>query len=702
MGLFGGSTKLISNVQFNNLIEADSILNQQIVSTYSPGNTMELEGTIANFKGSLSRASMRNAGYITKATASSNFLDEAGGRSLLSSVGESVNTYQSGAKSWVPFELHQESYLQRIYGKRLGSTTFMHGSSVRQHVNNIFPLGIASSADGQSRDTVSLNIFHRAAGDAEAIATTGSNIDIRYYTSGYTSFGARYLLGEDGVRIYTSNRSTTLIGGPSAGGLGVYVSVGPSPSRFYWLPSSIVDTVTLPATTAEDYIIYFNDDRVRVLHSTESVYVPGSKVIDVTPVIPIKVNNAFVDFDESFLILNKLGIRPKDFMDGLSNGLVANAYVLLGVPIGDTTLLNSNVLNKLAFETFDYFLPVSGLVETQSSMTIATSNMSIKYVFDVDKSIVNGFGTPGTYTQAYERLSYVGIKGRRYTNDLLVLTKQVTPFVRSVIKILSINISYQCGPGTSSIGYSEPGMYGSTILSSTVLTKENARLLVPYDVLDSLTYTEYIEYYEQAMSFMINTQQTIKMKWYQSGFISFIVMAVGIVATGGAVNASWQALLASTAATATVNAAIFAITVLSAAVAIGSMIGINFGIFGQVAGVLVILASLANPGLLVNTLAQVNVATSLASMVVDYVAKLDAAQFQAYMEEYHSDMQGYEEEMEEFQTHDDIDLFMEIYDLNFEIGVDSNDFVGSNITAEMDVYELLYTSTSTNWDAYYG
>ena len=174
--------------------------------------------------------------------------------------------------------------------------------------------------------------------------------------------------------------------------------------------------------------------------------------------------------------------------------------------------------------------------------------------------------------------------------------------------------------------------------------KIQLRLPILKQITNKMNFNLLCDVIEQSMSLAIYTQQTVKTKWYQTGFFKFIMIDVIIVVayfTGGA------ALSAMPGVTGMVVAgAIY----LSAAMTIITMVtGTSFGVFGTVVGIVAAVgggyASLVNSGM---TLTQTVMFT--ASQVLNLVSEVNNLLFSMKMgskqEDYSNQLNQQEKEKE--------------------------------------------------------
>lgn len=107
-----------------------------------------------------------------------------------------------------------------------------------------------------------------------------------------------------------------------------------------------------------------------------------------------------------------------------------------------------------------------------------------------------------------------------------------------------------------------------------------------------MTFKEKTILLEKSMNLLIYTIQTVKVKWYQSGFFQFLMFGAVIVAsvfTGGAAMAAYLAATAGSAAAITAMT-VLVVTVISAVAATLTFFGMDLGVAGQIIGAAGIIA----------------------------------------------------------------------------------------------------------------
>lgn len=269
---------------------------------------------------------------------------------------------------------------------------------------------------------------------------------------------------------------------------------------------------------------YLNGKLYRYYNAIANIsQVITNKTAEVLPIVPLKRGGNIVNSQNMKIVLNQIGLKIEDFKQSLSDSIIKEAYFFFSADWNDT----SATTTKLLFETFfNMVLSKVGKVGgttyggggVTSGFSVSYANLALTYNLTINTKIVSGtIGTTGSYQRSGN-----------------IFRKQETNDFYWEITINSIKMSYT----VNGIQFK----YGSCVRSSYIGDSggciddfSKMRIIVPRDALMRLNFKEYVDSLEKVMSLMVYTVQTYKVKWYQSGFWSFVFTAIAIYIT----VASW-------------------------------------------------------------------------------------------------------------------------------------------------------------------
>lgn len=268
----------------------------------------------------------------------------------------------------------------------------------------------------------------------------------------------------------------------------------------------ITNTVTNAAYATEaDYIGYRVTSGevgtelrhwVAVAGITTALY--DTVIIDVTTIIPMKEDNVMVDTDDYKLnrMLRKLNLSGDVLRSNIENPQLDSAYLMTGV---DPTSTRDADIRTL-FRSFDLLSPGSG------NIAINISKLSMKYTFSMTKSFVNGsIGPVGTYTKSVSGTGATTVMTLRFQGS------------SSEYKQLVISNFLQTYT-VSGVGFAAYLTTGGGF----------CRIIVPLDILNSLSYKDFVDVYEYGLCLLAYSSETVKIKWYETGAFSTLVKIVTV------------------------------------------------------------------------------------------------------------------------------------------------------------------------------
>lgn len=272
------------------------------------------------------------------------------------------------------------------------------------------------------------------------------------------------------------------------------------------------------------------------------------KTIPMTAIIPIKEDNVIVDLGEPRLkrMMRKLNIDPDSMLESLQNTDIDSTYIWTAIPFNTA----GNAAAKTIYNSFDM------LSVGSATVSISISKLSMSYNFTIDKSTSTG------------SVLEVGKYSKTLVGETLTLIYQGSNTEYKTIVITGYTHTYTVSGHSFSV----------TLSSSS----EVSRMIVPLDVLNILSYREFVEVYEQSLSAIMYSMQVVHVKWYETGafgVILKIVAAIVFVYTWWAGGASWSS----------------ALWTLAEMVLVGVIVNMIFKVFGaEVGGAIIILAILAS------------------------------------------------------------------------------------------------------------
>lgn len=263
------------------------------------------------------------------------------------------------------------------------------------------------------------------------------------------------------------------------------------------------------------------------------VYVSVQLVM--TAIIPIKEGNVFTKEDIYMKrFLNKMGLGGRDLVDSLTTteegapSPVDNAYLIEGLPFSSTY----QPVIKTLFNSFKYLSETN----TSSSVNLSMAALNMKYQFKVDIQTVVGDMARGVDDKNRPIYAWSEItEPEEPPADPDYPPELLPPFNSGPDSILTIE--YQIESGEYFIMTVTDYEQSYEILSEGQIRKfisylnseeDVGRLLIPLDVLNDLSFNDYVPVHEHSFSMIAYAIETTTIKWYEriAGFVLGIILGV--------------------------------------------------------------------------------------------------------------------------------------------------------------------------------
>lgn len=443
---------------------------------------------------------------------------------------------------------------------------------------------------------------------------------------------------------------------------------------------------------------------------------------DSYPIIPLKRNFNLVNSTKMDIVLKKVGLEGKDFHDSIRQPEICDAYLFFGVPFSSS---NPGLIEYI----FEFFVTIVNVRQNYSkysqnksaaSVNIAFGGLGIHQSYSVESWVVIEPATRPVGTYWFQKVSETFITGYEEVNNPYGVGKIKVPIYQTRtygeycyqeseeyyirVRPTSIRYWYMLGGGQwGNTGRRRSGDqaegWGGVVNGSD--DKIELRLPILKQITNKMNFNLLCDVIEQSMSFAVYTQQTVKTKWYQSGFFQFVMIGVIIVVayfTGVAALALLGPVMGVVVA-----GAIY----LSALMTIITMVtGTSFGVFGTVVGIIAAVgggyASLVNSGM---TLTQTVMFT--ASQVLNLVSEVNNLLFSMKMgskqDDYNNQLNQQEEEKKKLEEeheklHENQGMIVNMFN-NFK-SLDDIDNYYNMATSNFDSYTLML-DYATNYDKFY-
>ena len=285
------------------------------------------------------------------------------------------------------------------------------------------------------------------------------------------------------------------------------------------------------------------------LDSVKRTYILGNMLnsfmvkeqADAYPIIPLKRGFNFVNNSKMDIVLKKIGMEGKDFHSSLSNNTICDAYLFFGVPFGSS---NPALIQYI----FEFFTTLSNVRENYqknaqrrgaNSLNIEFGGMGIHQNYYVDYSVVVEPATRPVGTYWYQTISETVISGYEEVNNPegvgkikvpIYVTNTYPEYYHQESELYYIRIR----PSVTNYWYMLGGLKwgnGNGKWGNRGGSGENIELRLPLlkQITNKMSFNLLCDILEQSMCIAYYTEQTVKTKWYQTGFFKFLVTAVMIV-----------------------------------------------------------------------------------------------------------------------------------------------------------------------------
>ena len=226
-----------------------------------------------------------------------------------------------------------------------------------------------------------------------------------------------------------------------------------------------------------------------------------SETLALTAIVPVKENNVLVDLDTYKMrrMLTKLNLSEEDLIDSISNTDMDSAYLLMGID----PQFDDDETNEVLFKMFN------ATNEGVNTINGSYSSYKVTYQFDLRKVKADGVaGEVGSYTR---------INSGEGEDSLIVLRYQISADTFKELIITNF----------SQITTLSGASFTSYLDSSDGYT----RLLIPLDILNSLTFYTWAKVYEQSLCILAFSTETVEVKWYETGAFGTLLKIAAIVIT---------------------------------------------------------------------------------------------------------------------------------------------------------------------------
>ena len=339
------------------------------------------------------------------------------------------------------------------------------------------------------------------------------------------------------------------------------------------------------------------------------------------PVVPIRYNNTSLSnmdgYSTAKKLLKKIGVNVDDVLAGVENNPdikdIDYAFIILGFNMDTTSsyaveymhnyfsfLADNSTYDKAAYTAwYDNFR--DGLVNNTPPMNrlvvsdvMYKSEIAYKYI---TKKVVSGvIGVVGTVDKEIiirERERHYVKNNGEYSFTSVFYSEDSSLFLRKQITGSSYEEIEVRGLTHTNI-VNNKGRIEST-LKEVVQDKDNNNFIVPLNsyIFDhTLSVTKRINLMYDCIQIIINSYETTKLKWYQTGFFQFVMLIITIVLTVYGLPELGYSLQAATTAEIVVTLASQIAIAVAVQLAIKVAIKV-LGIKGAFAAILAIVAAVA-------------------------------------------------------------------------------------------------------------
>lgn len=250
------------------------------------------------------------------------------------------------------------------------------------------------------------------------------------------------------------------------------------------------------------------------------------------PVIPLRENYAFVkETRQMKAVLNKLGMATDDFETSLDNSKIKNAAIMFLLDLKD----DSEVGTKVVYETLSNMvrttIPASGKTAASEvyQLDLGFSDVNMKSNINFGLRTVSGIiGSVGKYVRYSRQVEYTEEVEGGGADQYWTTTETKTGTIYGIRKQVSESYYEEMEFGNCSTDWKVGGYVLGGVLK---LGQDGGEVYIPITDLglEGLRYEELHYAVARSMSMMALSIVKVKMKWYQSGFFKFVILALLVV-----------------------------------------------------------------------------------------------------------------------------------------------------------------------------
>ena len=255
---------------------------------------------------------------------------------------------------------------------------------------------------------------------------------------------------------------------------------------------------------------------------------------DSYPIIPLKRWLNFVNSSKMDIVLKKIGIEGKDFHDNLKDTKIWDAYLFFGIPFSSS---NPGLIQYI----FEFFTTLSSVRENYNkfaqrrganSLNISFDGMGIHQNYNVQSWVVVEPATRPVGTYWFKEVSETIITGFEEVNNPEGVGKIQVPIYETYTyneyyRQESESYYIRIRPSVTNYWYTLGGLKWGNIGRNSYDIE--LRLPILKQITNKMDFNLLCDVLEQSMALAMYTQETVKTKWYQTGFFKFIVMGILIV-----------------------------------------------------------------------------------------------------------------------------------------------------------------------------
>ena len=255
---------------------------------------------------------------------------------------------------------------------------------------------------------------------------------------------------------------------------------------------------------------------------------------DAYPIIPLKRWLNFVNSSKMDIVLKKIGIEGKDFHDNLKDTKIWDAYLFFGIPFSSS---NPGLIQYI----FEFFTTLSSVRENYNkfaqrrganSLNISFDGMGIHQNYNVQSWVVVEPATRPVGTYWFKEVSETIITGFEEVNNPEGVGKIQVPIYETYTyneyyRQESESYYIRIRPSVTNYWYTLGGLKWGNIGRNSYDIE--LRLPILKQITNKMDFNLLCDVLEQSMALAMYTQETVKTKWYQTGFFKFIVMGILIV-----------------------------------------------------------------------------------------------------------------------------------------------------------------------------